>query len=379
MRRAGLLGALLILVACGGATADPETTTTAAHSTTAPPTPPTSTTAAPGGLIVAAEALPSPEGITAWTIEYRSQTVLGEPTTVTGWVAIPDDAEPGAPVVAWAHPTLGLGDDCAPSLQTAGPFAYQRHLDAGRVVVATDYEGLGGPGVHPYLLSESEARSIFDIVRAAQELDARTGTDLIVWGFSQGGHAALSAAGMAAELAPDLNVRGVVAVAPAVDLIGWPPVAIGTAEQGYIAAIVAGWSDALGLDPAEVIAADALPLLEEVRERCADPLTFEIASRNDAFVVDPSTVQPWAALLEENSPELRHIDAPVLLVVGGDDHLFVAELLPLVVTSMCEVDTPLTTNLYPGETHQSVNAAADADIQAFIDARFAGEEFESEC
>ena len=59
--------------------------------------------------------------------------------------------------------------------------------------------------------------------------------------------------------------------------------------------------------------------------------------------------------------------------------MFVAELLPLIVTRMCDVDTPLVTSLYPGETHQSVNAAADADIAAFIDARLAGDAFESEC
>ena len=378
MRRTGLWPALLLMTACSGAA---STATTAPSFTTETPATiaATSTLAPDRTRIVSAREIVSPEGISTWAIEYRSETVLGEPTTVTGWVAVPDAARPGAPVVAWAHPTRGLGDGCAPSLQTSGPFAYRDHLDAGRVVVATDYEGLGGPGLHPYLLGESEARSIFDIVRAARELDERIGTDVVLWGFSQGGHAVLSAGGLAAELAPELNIRGVVAVAPAVDLIGWPSVALGTTEQGYIAAIVAGWSDALGLDPADVISRDALPLLEEVRERCADPLTFEIATFDGAFAVDPSTIEPWATLLEENSPELRHIDAPVMLVVGGDDHLFVAELLPLVVTSMCDAGTPLVTALYAGETHQSVNVAADDDIAAFIDARLRGDAFDSEC
>ncbi len=42
----------------------------------------------------------------------------------------------------------------------------------GWTFVATDYEGLGTPGVHPYLVGLSEARGVLDIVRAAQA-DAR--------------------------------------------------------------------------------------------------------------------------------------------------------------------------------------------------------------
>jgi len=40
-------------------------------------------------------------------------------------------------------------------------------LARGYVVVATDYEGLGDPGVHPYLVGVSEAYAVLDSVRAA--------------------------------------------------------------------------------------------------------------------------------------------------------------------------------------------------------------------
>ena len=49
-------------------------------------------------------------------------------------------------------------------------------LAHGYVVVATDYEGLGTPGVHAYLVGLSEARAVLDSVRAARNLAAAHAT-----------------------------------------------------------------------------------------------------------------------------------------------------------------------------------------------------------
>ena len=46
----------------------------------------------------------------------------------------------------------------------------QTLLDAGYVVAATDYEGLGTPGLHPFLVGESEGRSVLDAARAAHRV-----------------------------------------------------------------------------------------------------------------------------------------------------------------------------------------------------------------
>ncbi len=74
---------------------------------------------------------------------------------------------------------------------------------AGWVGVATDYEGLGTPGLHPYLVGESEGRGALDIVRAAGQLaEVGAGRRVVVWGRSQGGHAAL----VAGEIAPQCSL-----------------------------------------------------------------------------------------------------------------------------------------------------------------------------
>ena len=111
---------------------------------------------------------------------YRSPSVDGKTTVVSGTVAIPKGKAPkgGWPVVTWAHGTVGIADVCAPS-RSAMPANYdspllKRWLKAGYAVVRTDYEGLGTPGEHPYLIGDSEGRSVLDMVRAARRLDDST-------------------------------------------------------------------------------------------------------------------------------------------------------------------------------------------------------------
>jgi dipeptidyl aminopeptidase/acylaminoacyl peptidase len=136
-------------------------------------------------------------------VHYRSRSVDGSATTISGTLAIPRGKVPrsGWPVVTWAHGTVGMADRCAPS-RAGTPNRYdsrllERWLKAGYAVVRTDYEGLGTPGEHPYLIGVSEGRSVLDMVRAARRLDPSVGNRVVIAGHSQGGPAALWAASRA--------------------------------------------------------------------------------------------------------------------------------------------------------------------------------------
>src|SRR5690606_3141602 len=95
----------------------------------------------------------------------------------------------------------------------------EQALGQGWAVVATDYVGLGADAPHEYLVGESAARGVLDAVRAAQHLDdANLADPVVVWGPSQGGAAALWTGGAAADYAPELDIQGVAAMAPAADL-----------------------------------------------------------------------------------------------------------------------------------------------------------------
>ena len=66
--------------------------------------------------------------------------------------------------------------------------------------------GLARPGPHAYLIGEAEGRSVLDMVRAARQLNPDIGKKFLISGHSQGGHAALFAAGLAKSWVPDLNL-----------------------------------------------------------------------------------------------------------------------------------------------------------------------------
>ena len=91
----------------------------------------------------------------------------------------------------------------------------ERWLNAGYAVVRTDYQGLGTPGVHGYLIGKDEGRSVLDIVRAARSVVGHLSNKVVIGGHSQGGHAALWAAALAKTWTPELKVAGTLAFAPA--------------------------------------------------------------------------------------------------------------------------------------------------------------------
>lgn len=155
---------------------------------------------------------------------YRSNSLNNKAVAVSGSIALPKGKAPksGWPVVTWAHGTTGIADGCAPSRAAVTSDTYtttvrrmfSTWLRAGYAVARTDYEGLGTPGLHPFLIGRSEARSLLDIARAARKLDPRVGRRVLVAGHSQGGQAALFAPAVARKWTPELSIRGTFAWAP---------------------------------------------------------------------------------------------------------------------------------------------------------------------
>src|SRR5699024_11674662 len=102
-----------------------------------------------------------------------------------------------------------MDDICAPSINGRGErdSAYLNHwLSQGYAIVATDYAGLGTPGLMSYLNSQATADSVVDSVIAAHKADLSEalpaeskGKPVLskkwaVIGQSQGGGAALNVA-----------------------------------------------------------------------------------------------------------------------------------------------------------------------------------------
>ena len=112
---------------------------------------------------------------------------------VSGIVSVPKGEAPvgGWPVISWGHGSTGMADRCAPSWDKVKPdndFVNEQFvgewIGKGYAVVRSDYEGLGTPGDHPYLIGPSAGRSVLGIVAAARELDSDLSNNVVLVGHS---------------------------------------------------------------------------------------------------------------------------------------------------------------------------------------------------
>jgi pimeloyl-ACP methyl ester carboxylesterase len=190
-------------------------------------------------------------GTTTYRVLYKSTGYDGNPTAVSGLVIVPDGSAPadGHKIIAFTHGTVGVASNCAISLRPgdqsdANLEGVNQFIAAGYVFAATDYQGLGTPGPHPYLVGNAEGKNVLDIVRAAHNLrEAHAGTDFAVWGHSQGGQASLFTGQLASTYAPELHLAGVAPGAPVPDLVDLFAVNIKTsAGKVLIAMALQSWA-----------------------------------------------------------------------------------------------------------------------------------------
>lgn len=174
---------------------------------------------------------------------YNMVNVQGRTAKATALVMFPKVAAPkdGYRVVVWEHGTVGVGDSCAPSnnvISARFKILAESLLAAGYVIVAPDYEGLGTPGIHPYLNLSSEAKSALAAVKAAKDhYGMQLNGEWMSIGQSQGGQASL---GTAEYANADASYKGAVAGAPASSLgkiiLEVAPAALADIESKEIAA-----------------------------------------------------------------------------------------------------------------------------------------------
>ena len=315
---------------------------------------------------------------------YRSTGVDGKSVAVSGDVAIPRGKAPkgGWPVITWAHGTTGIADSCAPTRldSAAQPSLLAQWLKRGYAVLRTDYQGLGTPGVHPYLNGLAEGRSVLDIVRAARKLDKRIGKRIVIAGHSQGGHAALWAADLAPRYAPELKVRGTVAFAPASHTgeqfglaggINTP----GGGTTGFGSLIIRGADVA---DPAlgipGLLTPQASALYGETLTECGDKLATSSSwgglAPSQIFRSDADLTQLIAFLNTKVDPEDLRIRTPVRVEQGTADTTVLPGFTDQLVQSYTQNGVPVTYKTYPGIDHgHVVTGASAADATKWIRAR----------
>ena len=340
---------------------------------------------APGDVI---RSLPiaAPPGTRGFAVLYRSTAADGSPTAVSGVVYVPTIAATGPrPIVAWAHGTTGLGDDCAPSKtfanQTAPEMAIVTFVaQQGLAFVATDYEGLGTPGPHPYLVNVAEGRNVLDAVRAAQRIGdtgVTAASDVVVWGHSQGGGAAAFAAELKPTYAPELRVVGALVGAPAADFGSLASAATSSNPGfGFVVMALDGFAAAypdVSLD--RLLTEKGRAVAATIATQCSDRILTSLSASPPSDLLAPA-VSTDAALrdrLRENSAGYVRTDVPIFLYHGDADTVVPPDASKNILDRYCAIGVNAARKVYPGADHVSVILAAVGDITAFVQARLAGQ------
>lgn len=317
----------------------------------------------------------------------------GEPTAVSGMLFLPEGPPPdgGWPLLAWAHGTTGLADACAPSRRGPGQAVgqyLQAWIEEGYAVVATDYEGLGTPGLHPYLAARPAAYSVLDSIRAALASGDAIADEVVIAGQSQGGGAAFASGAFAPEYAPELPIRGIIASGPPYLTADMPTASTmapdqvdpGLAYVFYVGHVAVALDP--GLDAGQLFREQALYVFQEAASACIGELIDAIRAaelsqgdtlREDAMERIVQTLLPHVVY-----PTME-LEEPLFIATGTEDRDVDPRAQLMLVRDACGAGTLVRARLYAGEDHIGAWLASRPEAMSFAQAVRRGDTVEAEC
>ncbi len=347
------------------------------------------------GAILRTEPLPAelalPGAATSLRILYSSTDGLdgATPIAISGALFLPAGQPPagGWPLVAWARGTVGVANACAPSWsgRDARDVAYLGHwLAQGYAIVATDYQGLGTPGPHPYIAARPAAYGVLDSIRAAQSGAWPIAGRTVIIGQSQGGGAAFSATATARFYAPELDIRGTVATgtpffdpARGVPAAAEPPPDAGMPKLGFSLLLLdlaerrfadfqaQDWLTPAGIAALRVFQAECFP-------QAAAAIAPQRLTMADVFRDTSLTTPVWMRLYPLFAFDTLHVPTPVFMGIGGADQAVPAEGQLRLRLAACAAGSAVQAHLYPALDHGGAVNGSLAESTPFVARAFAG-------
>lgn len=406
----------------------------------APPMPPfyesvmqMSPTGKLGQVIKKEQIQTSLNGAQAWKIAYISSDVAGRQTIATGLIIAPVGPAPkeGRPILAWAHGTTGSAQNCGPSqitdptrplnqyfLMTGNSWTDfgipngQEFINEGYVVVATDYQGLGGGGKHQYAVAGTNGRDVINSARAASSMpEVGAGKKTVLYGWSQGGGAAIAAASIPdyqaqqGTAADNLQYLGFVALAPEDVAAMLPKV---PTDEADAAKLMKGFTEAnvpnvflfthfmMGLWGAQAANPDLklTDILTEEGAKVADQLSSNkcVHVMADAFnyaygdnyksLIKPqaSNTLAWLKTFIEGSVKPIKPVAPVVIYWGSKDTTVPPVMHELYQKQMCAMGANVGRIQLPGEqTHFTTPGVSAPMYLEWVKDRIAGKLLANGC
>lgn len=379
------------------------------------------------GTVVKSEKIPTTmPGVNVWKIAYVSSDVQERKTLATGIIAAPQGIAPqsGRPIVAWAHGTTGTAQTCGPSqvINPAQPLnqyfmlngnswtdfglpAMESFIKAGYVIVATDYQGLGGGGKHQYTVAATQGRDVINSIRAAASFkDVNPGLNAVVYGWSQGGGATIAAAGLSDYLAKKGSIRDGISV---LGFVAMAPFDVGvTLPTGQLTAAEATQylqklSDAFGtnvfdfthyaqniwgmvaafpeLQLTDIFTDEGAKIADEVFLRkcmhvASDTFNYTYSKNYKTLLRSPiKNANAWIKANLQSSVLPVKPMAPVIIYFGNHDTTVPPIMGKLYYEQMCKMGANMTRVQLPGDqNHFSTPATAEPFYVQWIADRFAG-------
>lgn len=372
------------------------------------------------------------KGADAWRIAYISSDVNNKYTIATAIVVAPHEMGIDRPIIAWAHGTTGTAQNSGPSQveNPAAPLnqyfliggnsytdygipALQKFISAGYVVVATDYQGLGGGGRHQYAVAITNGRDVINSVRAvSSEKLGGAGKTSVALGWSQGGGAIL---GMASDrdyiaergtASDDIVFKGFVGLAP-YDV----GVEIGdkVIDQAAADRIIKDLSNRFSLDMlnfihyamlvwgtqaafpeqlklTDIFTDEGALVLDDILSNksvhvAADTVNFTYGANYRSLLrTAPTNTLAWVNAFKKGSvPSLRPV-APVIIYFGTKDTVVPISMGKLYQEQMCETGAPIQRVQLPGEqSHFTTPGAAEPLFVQWIADRLADQPVKNLC
>ena len=361
----------------------------------------------PGDLLSHQEIGTEIKGARAWKVRYVSKDVNDVPTEVSGLVIAPEEKGKDRKVMTWCHGTTGIGDAACPSAQPNpardlityfttpstqqidyGVPGLQGWIDDGYVVCATDYQGLGTPGQHQYVVNRTQARDAVYLVHAARKMEeVSAGTQFGGAGWSQGGGAAAAVAELDPADYGDLKLVGTVPMSPGVASIAYRmPKGLTAAlsdpsipPDGHLLMVLASFQVA---NPDELKLSDYFtPLGIEIIETSwniqpvhhfSDTVTRLFRLKGAILQSKPTNLDRWQAAITAGSAATHKPVAPVLLCVDTFDGGTVVPVSwqQAYAEKVKELGGTIEIKEYPKDDHFSLPNHCASDARAWLNGLF---------
>ena len=375
----------------------------------------------------------SVKGAQAWRIAYISSDVGERKTIATGVIIAPNGVAPkeGRPIMSWAHGTTGAAQNCGPS-QVIDPTAplneyflmggnswtdygipnVEQFIKEGYVIVATDYQGLGGGGKHQYAVAGTNGRDAINAARAARSMkEVAAGKKTVVYGWSQGGGATIAAASLLdyqtlkGTAADDLQYLAYVALAPD-DIAAMLPV-VPSDEAGakklmneftqanvpnvflfahYVMGLWGAQAAYPNLQLSDVLTDEGAKVVDKLsRNKCmhvlADTFSYAYGEQYKSLLKpEPSNSLAWVKAFVDGSVKPVKPIAPVVIYWGTKDTAVPPVMHELYQKQMCAMGANIGRVQLPGEqTHFSTPGVSAPMYLEWVKDRIAGKPVANAC